>query len=78
MASENNREEYLTTKELSARIKIAQGTLRNYVSQQKFQENVHYIKPSKRKLLFLWSAIELWLHGKPVSQIDQSGSLINI
>jgi len=55
-------EEYLTTKELSQRIKMAQGTIRNLVWQKMLIENIHYVKPTSRKILFLWSAIELWLH----------------
>jgi len=55
-------DEYLTTKELSQRIKMAPGTIRNLVWQQVLIENTHYVKPTSRKILFLWSAIELWLH----------------
>ena len=70
-------EEYLTTNELSARIKLTPGTIRNLVHKKTFVENTHYVKPTARKLLFLWSAIEEWLHGH--SQIEsQEKSLINI
>ena len=55
-------EEYLKTPELSKRIKIAEGTLRNYVYKKEFIENVHYIKPTPKKLLFIWSAVEAWLY----------------
>jgi hypothetical protein len=71
-------EEYLTTEELSARIKMAPGTLRNLVSRNELQINVHYLKPTKRKLLFVWSAIEAWLHGKSAANSVQGNSLINI
>ena len=57
-------EEYLTTTELSKRIKMTPGTIRNLVLRNELQENIHYLKPTPRKLLFLWSAIEAWLHGK--------------
>ena len=56
-------EEYLTVSELSARIKMAEGTIRNLVYQKKFKETVHYVKPTPRKLLFLWSEVEQWLLG---------------
>jgi len=56
-------EEYLTTQELSARIKLAPGTIRNLVWQKRLLENVHYVKPTPRKLLFLWSRVEQWLLG---------------
>ena len=71
-------EEFLTTKELSTRIKMASGTIRNLVWKNEFQENIHYVKPTKRKLLFVWSAIEAWLYGKPADNSGQSRSLINI
>ena len=54
-------EEYLTVSELSARIKMAEGTIRNLVYQKKFKERVHYVKPTPRKLLFIWSQVEQWL-----------------
>ena len=54
-------EEYLTTNELSRRIKMAPGTIRNLVWQNRLLENIHYVKPTPRKLLFLWSRVEHWL-----------------
>ena len=58
-------EQYLTTQELSKRIKMTPGTIRNLVWRKELRENVHYVKPTPRKLLFVWSAIEEWLYGKP-------------
>lgn len=58
-----NMEEYLTTDELSSRIKMAPGTIRNLVWKKTFVEGVHFIKPTPRKLLFVWGSIERWLHG---------------
>lgn len=55
-------EEYLTTKELSSRIKMAPGTIRNLVWNKTLLEGVHYVKPSSRKLLFVWSQVEAWLY----------------
>ena len=54
-------EEYLTTDELSERIKMAPGTIRNLVWKKKFRENIHYVKPTEKKLLFIWSSVETWL-----------------
>ena len=71
-------EEYLTTDELSHRIKLAPGSIRNLVWKGDLTENVHYVKPSSRKLLFIWSAVEKWLHGKPIDGKKQGKSLINI
>jgi hypothetical protein len=75
-------EEYLTTTELSERIKMAPGTLRNLVWQQELKENVHYLKPTPRKLLFVWSQVEQWLYRNSLSShtgsTKRSGSRINI
>ena len=72
-------DDYLTTAELSNRIKMSPGTIRNLVWKQTFKKNIHYVKPSSRKLLFIWSAVEKWLYGKPnqYPQLQQKG-LINI
>jgi len=55
-------EEYLTTVELSERIKMTPGTIRNLVWRKDFKENVHYLKPTRRKLLFVWSQVQDWLY----------------
>ena len=60
-----HNEEFLTTQELSSRIKMAAGTVRNLVWQGQLVQGVHYVKPTPRKILFLWSAIEAWLYGGP-------------
>jgi hypothetical protein len=54
--------EYLTTRELSLLIKMSEGTIRNLVYKKVFIESIHYIKPTPKKLLFIRSAIEAWLH----------------
>ena len=74
-------EEYLTTLELSQRIKMAPGTIRNLVWKNELKEHVHYVKPTPRKVLFLWNGIRKWLHGDPASRPLSGGSsrsLINI
>ena len=73
-------EEYLTIDELSQRIKMAPGTIRNLIWKQEFRQNIHYIKPTPRKVLFVWQAVEDWLHGNPAGVREpllQEG-LINI
>jgi len=55
-------EEYLTTNELSQRIKMKPGSIRNLINNGKLVLNIHYVKPTPRKLLFIWSAIEAWLY----------------
>ena len=77
-------EEYLTTEELSKRIKMAPGTIRNLVWKKTLVEGVHFIKPTPRKLLFVWTSIEGWLHGGPAMAAGHGNptrtehSLINI
>ena len=77
-------DEYLTTIELSQRIKMAPGTIRNLVWKNDLVEGVHYLKPTPRKLLFVWSAIEAWLHGlavaenQPIGHAKNPRCLINI
>ena len=74
-------EEYLTTFELSDRIKMAPGTIRNLVWKNKFKLNVHYLKPTG-KLLFVWSEVQAWLHENPIKTLtkpeDRPESLIHI
>ena len=77
-------EEYLTTNELSDRIKMAPGTIRNLVWKKKFKENIHYVKPTEKKLLFIWSSVEAWLFNrsnntlKYISEKDQNECRIKI
>jgi hypothetical protein len=71
-------EEYLTITELSGRIKMTPGSIRNLVWKGELVENVHYVKPTSRKLLFVWSAVEGWLYKKPAANSVQGNSLINI
>lgn len=70
-------EEYLTTKELAARIKYREQTLYNLVHRGTLVQGEHYIKPTPKKLLFRWSAIKDWLGEKPIhstdSEMDQTG-----
>ncbi len=55
-------DKYLTTEELSQLIKMTPGTIRNLVWKNKLRENVHYVKPTPRKLLFKRQPVERWLH----------------
>lgn len=50
---------YLTTDELSARIKYDVRFIRNSLKDNVLLEGKHYIRPfGGRKLLFLWEAVE--------------------
>lgn len=50
---------YLTTEELSERIKYDPRTIRERLKDSVLLEGVHYIRPfGGRKILFLWERIE--------------------
>lgn len=50
---------YLTTDELSVRIKYDPRTIRERLKDSVLLEGVHYIRPfGGRKILFLWEKIE--------------------
>ena len=50
---------YLTTQELSGKIKYDARTIRNCLKDSVLLEGVHYIRPfGGRKILFIWEAIE--------------------
>lgn len=51
--------EYLTTDELSVRIKYDARTIRERLKDSVLLEGVHYFRPfGGRKILYLWDAIE--------------------
>lgn len=50
---------YLTTAELSKRIKYNPRTIRNQLLNYKLLEGIHYFRPfGGRKILFVWEQIE--------------------
>lgn len=50
---------YLTTEELSARIKYDTRTIRDRLKDSVLLEGTHYIRPfGGRKILFIWEQIE--------------------
>lgn len=50
---------YLTTDELSSRIKYDVRTIRERLKDSVLLEGVHYLRPfGGRKILFVWEAIE--------------------
>ena len=66
---------YLTTEELSSRIKYDISTIRNQLKDSVLIEGIHYIRPfGGRKILFIWEQVEAsMLHG--VSANDLIGHL---
>jgi len=49
---------YLTTAELSQRIKYDSRYINNVLKDSVFLEGVHFIRPFGRKVLYLWEIIE--------------------
>ncbi len=61
---------------------MAPGTIRNLVWQNRLEKDLHYVKPTSRKLLFVWSEMDIWLYGdkqlKKSRRISANKSLIHI
>ncbi|MFL0806444.1 MAG: hypothetical protein K6L60_04035 [Oceanobacter sp.] len=50
---------YLTTEELSTRIKYDARTIRNQLKDSVLLEGIHYVRPfGGRKILYIWERIE--------------------
>ena len=58
-------EEYLTTDELCARIKYHKQTVYNLIHRKVFIQGKHFFKPTPKKILFKWSAIQAWIGEAP-------------
>ncbi|WP_169566543.1 hypothetical protein [Sneathiella limimaris] len=57
---------YLTTEELSARIKYDPRTIRERLKDSVLLEGIHYIRPfGRRKILYLWEKIEEDMYTAP-------------
>jgi hypothetical protein len=55
----SNNQTYLTTQELSERIKYDARTIRESLKDSVLLEGLHYIRPfGGRKILYIWDAIE--------------------
>jgi hypothetical protein len=80
-------EEYLTVAEVAARIKYCPQSIYNFIYRGKFVLGVHYFKPTNKKILFIWSAVEQWLYGSSINagqegllektKTNKSNNLIN-
>jgi len=66
-------EEYLTSQEFCSRIKYSKQTVYNKIFKKEFVLGEHYIKPSRKKLLFIWSAIQAWMEGNQPPE-DEAGT----
>lgn len=62
---------YLTTQELSARIKYNVRTIRNQLKDTVLIEGIHYIRPfGGRKILYVWEQIEKDMRAGIMSAIN--------
>ena len=66
---DTNNESYVTVKELSAKIKFSKQTIYNMIHQKIFVKGQHYIKPRPKKILFIWSAVLVWLESPEEASI---------
>jgi hypothetical protein len=57
-------EEYLTVDELTARIKYSRQSLYNLIHRGTLIRGIHFVKPTPKKILFKWSAIQVWMGDK--------------
>ena len=61
-------EEYLTIDELCGRIKFQRQTIYNLIHRKIFVPGKHFLKPSPKKILFRWSAIQAWIGESPQTE----------
>ena len=62
------KEEYLTVKELSEKIKFSKQSLYNLIHKGTFVLGKHYLKPTPKKVLFKWTEIRGWMGASLHSQ----------
>ncbi|NJA89815.1 hypothetical protein HCX48_11355 [Rhodocyclus tenuis] len=63
----------LTTDELSSRIKYDARTIREQLKDAVLLEGIHYIRPfGRRKILFVWEAIEADLFSRASAAIPMA------
>lgn len=62
---------YLTTEELSERIKYDKATIRSCLKDSVLIEGIHYIRPfGGRKILYVWEQIEKDMRKSLLSTIN--------
>ena len=72
---------YLTVNQLCDKIGYAKQSIYNMISAGVFIKKIHYIKPSRKKILFIWAEVEKWmLEGSSLNEASNidSKSKINI
>ena len=64
---------YLDIKELCELTKYKPQSIYNLIHRGIFVKGIHYLKPSKRKILFRWSEIQKWLGEGVVFELKNEG-----
>ena len=64
---------YLTTEELSTRIKYESRYIRERMKDRIFKKGVHYVQPfGGRKILYIWNEIEKLMVSKAVMIMEDN------
>lgn len=67
---------YLTTDELSSKIKYDSRTIREQLKDSVLLEGVHYLRPfGGRKILYIWETIERDMKGSSVCSPTNLGAI---
>jgi hypothetical protein len=69
-------EEYLTIKEVAARLKQTPKTIRNKMAAGIFRKGTHYFSPEGSRPLFKWSSVVAWLEAPQEKQTQAEADLI--
>jgi hypothetical protein len=56
--------EYLSIREVAARIPYTEGSIRNLMTQGELRLGEHYVKP-KGRIVFKWNAVRDWFENQP-------------
>ena len=70
-------EDYITVEELCRRTKYSRQSIYNMINKNIFKLNQHYYKPTPKKILFIWSAIEIWLAGECGQTLNPTENIVN-
>ena len=70
---------YLTTDELSTRIKYDSRYIRERMKDRIFKKGVHYLQPfGGRKILYIWNEIEKMMCSKGITTIKEDNPMEKI
>jgi hypothetical protein len=69
-------DEYLTIKEVAARLKLRPKTIQNKMAAGVFRQGVHYFRPDGLGTRFKWSAVVKWIEGSGKSKTEDIDAAI--